>query len=134
MRFHVTLGVLAVVAAASTSTVAMAQPWAWRGGYDRGWSDGYVDGADDGYGRGWVDGWQDRDDDLYHARDDRHYDEAPAAYVCKRSSGTAGLIIGGLAGGLLGREVARDRTAGAIVGGGVGALVGRALDRGQSGC
>jgi uncharacterized protein YcfJ len=46
--------------------------------------------------------------------------------------GTAGLIIGAIAGGLLGHEVVGrrgDKTAGAIIGAGVGALGGRAIDR-----
>ena len=48
------------------------------------------------------------------------------------SKGTGGLIIGAVAGGLLGRAVVGrrgDRTAGTIVGAGVGALAGRAIDR-----
>lgn len=55
-------------------------------------------------------------------------------YYCRRSNGTTGLLIGGAAGALLGREVARDRTLGAILGGAGGALLGRSVDRGQSRC
>ena len=53
-------------------------------------------------------------------------------------SGTTGAIVGGAAGALIGREVARDGrryrrrgdgTVGAIIGGAVGALVGREIDR-----
>lgn len=52
-------------------------------------------------------------------------------YGRRCSSGSAGTIIGAIAGGLLGREVAGrgDRTVGAIVGAGAGALAGRAIDR-----
>ena len=52
-----------------------------------------------------------------------------------RDRGTGGTIIGAIAGGLLGHEVAQGRynrgdgTTGAIVGAGVGALAGRAIDR-----
>ena len=52
-----------------------------------------------------------------------------------RDSGTTGTIIGAIAGGLLGKEVAEGRynrgdgTTGAIIGGAVGALAGRAIDR-----
>ncbi|WP_255454626.1 glycine zipper 2TM domain-containing protein [Parasphingopyxis sp. CP4] len=55
-----------------------------------------------------------------------------------RDNGTGGTVIGGIAGALLGREIARDRgrygrrgdgTAGAIIGGVAGALAGRAIDR-----
>lgn len=55
-------------------------------------------------------------------------------YYCRRSNGTTGLLIGGAAGALLGREVVRDRTLGAIVGGAGGALLGRSIDRSQSRC
>ncbi|VAV96601.1 hypothetical protein MNBD_ALPHA04-174, partial [hydrothermal vent metagenome] len=42
-----------------------------------------------------------------------------------------GTIIGAIAGGLLGNEVARrgDKTVGTIIGGAAGALAGRAIDR-----
>jgi uncharacterized protein YcfJ len=49
----------------------------------------------------------------------------------QRCSGSTGTIIGAIAGGLLGNEVAGrgDRTLGAIIGAGAGALAGRAIDR-----
>lgn len=51
--------------------------------------------------------------------------------------GTTGLVIGAVAGSLLGRAVAGrdgDRTAGLIIGGGTGALAGRAIDRSDDRC
>ncbi len=54
---------------------------------------------------------------------------------CRRSDGTTGLIVGGVAGALIGREVAGsrgDRTVGAILGAAGGALLGRAVDRSGS--
>ena len=142
MKLRVPMALVVVLATITTSTGALAQSWDWHDGYDRGWSDGYHDGEDDGYDRGWDDGWRDHgrhqrraayydyDHDDYYDYDRRSY-----TYVCKRSSGTGGLVVGALAGSLLGREVSpRDRTAGAIIGGGVGALAGRALDRSQSRC
>jgi hypothetical protein len=50
---------------------------------------------------------------------------------CRRSNGTTGLIVGGAAGALVGREIAGrgDRTIGAVVGGAAGALVGREIQR-----
>jgi hypothetical protein len=60
---------------------------------------------------------------------------------CRRSNGTTGLIVGGAAGALLGREVERSGsrnryyggrsggTTGAILGGAIGALVGRQVAR-----
>ena len=58
-------------------------------------------------------------------------------YYCRRSNGTTGLLIGGAAGALLGREIAGrggDRTLGAILGAAGGALLGREVDRGGSRC
>lgn len=54
---------------------------------------------------------------------------------CRRGDGTTGLIVGGVAGALLGREVAGsrgDRTVGAILGAAGGALLGRAIDQNGS--
>lgn len=52
---------------------------------------------------------------------------------CRRPNGTVGLIVGGAAGALIGREIdgGRNRTTGTIVGAAVGALVGREIDRGS---
>jgi outer membrane lipoprotein SlyB len=52
-------------------------------------------------------------------------------YRCRRSNGTTGLLIGGAAGALIGREVdgGRNRTTGTIVGAVAGALVGREIQR-----
>jgi hypothetical protein len=74
----------------------------------------------------------------YNQRYDRRY--ANQRYRSQRygnhygqscSNGSAGTIIGAIAGGLLGREIAGrgDRTVGAIIGAGAGALAGRAIDR-----
>ncbi len=58
-------------------------------------------------------------------------------YYCQRSNGTTGLLIGGAAGALLGREIAGrngDRTLGAILGAAGGALLGRSVDKSSSSC
>ncbi len=51
---------------------------------------------------------------------------------CRKKNGTTGLIIGGAAGALLGREVdgGRNRTLGTVLGAAAGALIGRELDNG----
>lgn len=51
-------------------------------------------------------------------------------YYCRKSDGTTGLIIGGAAGALLGREIAGrgDRTLGTILGAAGGALLGKTID------
>jgi uncharacterized protein YcfJ len=67
-----------------------------------------------------------RDDRRYYANNQR----------C-RDNGTGGTVIGAIAGGLLGHEVAGrrgDKTAGVIIGGAVGALAGRAIDKADSRC
>jgi len=57
-------------------------------------------------------------------------------YYCRRSDGTTGLIIGGLAGGALGNVIAPggSKLLGSIIGGGLGAVVGNSIDRGQVVC
>ena len=52
-------------------------------------------------------------------------------YGYRCNSGTTGTIIGAIAGGLLGSQVAGrgDRAIGAIIGGAAGALAGREIDR-----
>ncbi|KHK89362.1 glycine zipper 2TM domain-containing protein [Novosphingobium malaysiense] len=57
-------------------------------------------------------------------------------YYCRKQDGTTGLIIGGAAGALLGREIdgGRDRTLGTLLGAVGGALLGREIDRGDSRC
>ncbi|GMN14643.1 glycine zipper 2TM domain-containing protein [Altererythrobacter sp. MTPC7] len=61
-------------------------------------------------------------------------DRRDGQYYCQKKDGTTGLLIGGAAGALIGREVTRDRTLGAILGAAGGALLGREIDRGGSRC
>ncbi|HEY3697453.1 glycine zipper 2TM domain-containing protein [Phenylobacterium sp.] len=80
----------------------------------------------DGYREGYYD-----DRPRYYRE---RYDEPPRYYGSRRdcrTSGTTGLIIGGAAGALLGREIdgGRDRTTGTILGAGTGALLGREISR-----
>jgi outer membrane lipoprotein SlyB len=65
---------------------------------------------------------------VYVGRDGRYY--------CKRDDGTTGLIVGGLAGGVLGNIIAPggSKTLGTILGAGAGALAGRAIDRNDVRC
>ncbi|WP_295526415.1 glycine zipper 2TM domain-containing protein [Novosphingobium sp. Chol11] len=50
---------------------------------------------------------------------------------CRKSDGTTGAIIGGVAGGVIGHEVAGrgDRTLGTLLGAGLGVVGGRAIER-----
>lgn len=79
--------------------------------YDRGY-------YGDRYDRGYY-------DNRYYGRDDRDYRRYKK---CKRE-GTAGTIIGAIAGGLLGRAVPGNNTTGTILGAAGGALAGRAIDK-----
>jgi outer membrane lipoprotein SlyB len=53
---------------------------------------------------------------------------------CRKNNGTTGLVVGGVAGALLGRTIdtSGDRTLGTLGGAAAGALAGRAIDRGGS--
>lgn len=70
-------------------------------------------------------GYNDR---IYRGRDGRYY--------CRRDDGTTGLIIGGIAGGILGNIIAPgdSDTIGTILGAAGGALAGRAIDRDNVRC
>ena len=77
---------------------------------------------------------RDRYEDGYRYSNDRDYRDYRNNNRCDK--GTGGTIIGAVAGGLLGNEVARrgNRTEGAIIGAAVGALAGRAIDKSDSNC
>jgi hypothetical protein len=55
-------------------------------------------------------------------------------YYCRRSNGTTGLVGGGAAGALVGREIdgGRNRATGTILGAAAGALLGREIQRSSS--
>jgi uncharacterized protein YcfJ len=72
-----------------------------------------------------------RADRIYRGRDGRYY--------CKRDDGTTGLVIGAVAGGVLGnlfgdQLIGGGKTLGTLLGAGGGALLGRELDRGDIKC
>jgi uncharacterized protein YcfJ len=98
------------------------------------------DRYDDGYRYSDYDRGYDRDyrDDRREYRNERRYRNNGYRndYQRCRNSGTGGTIIGAVAGGLLGNEVARrgNKTEGSIIGAAVGALAGRAIDKSDSNC
>jgi Glycine zipper 2TM domain len=81
-----------------------------------------------------------RDDRRYGTRrlyeNDRIYRGYDDRYYCRRDDGTTGLIVGGIAGGVLGHILAPggSKTLGTIIGAGAGGLIGREIDRGDVVC
>jgi len=67
---------------------------------------------------------------------DRIYRGQDGRYYCRRSDGTTGLIVGGIAGGVLGNIIAPggSKTLGTIIGSAGGAAIGSAVDQGQVRC
>jgi uncharacterized protein YcfJ len=114
-KFRKSVGTLVLAATALTGFIAVpAQA-------DRGYDDDYYSN----------DSRYDRYERKSHRRGDRYYRNN-----ARCDKGTGGTIIGAVAGGLLGNEVARrgNRTEGSIIGAAVGALAGRAIDKSDSNC
>ncbi|HEX4913337.1 MAG TPA: hypothetical protein VFV51_05245 [Vicinamibacterales bacterium] len=96
----------------------------------------------DGYREGYWDAarYYRRDDRRYRpyrmTRNDRVYRGSDNRYYCRRDDGTTGLIVGGVAGAVLGNVIAPggSKVLGSIIGGGAGALIGRAIDDGDIQC
>jgi hypothetical protein len=95
---------------------------------------------DDRYATDWDAARYYRDDPRYRERvltaEDQVFRGSDGRYYCRRSDGTAGLIIGGATGGLLGNVIdgGRNRAAGTLIGGALGALLGREVERQQVRC
>ncbi len=91
------------------------------------------------YGNYYADRYY-RDGGTYQPRqlayNDRIYRGQNGQYYCRRTDGTTGLIIGGLAGGALGNVLAPggSKTLGTIIGAVAGGVGGRALDRNKVSC
>jgi len=69
-------------------------------------------------------------------RNDRIYRGSDNRYYCRRNDGTTGLLVGAVAGGVLGNVIAPgdSKTLGTILGAGAGALLGRSIDRNNVTC
>ncbi len=110
-----------------------------------GWRDqGYNDPRNDPRYNGGR--WDDRDEGGYDpaqyyrtgpryqervlAQDERIYRGRDGQYYCKRSDGTTGLIVGAVAGGVLGNVIdgGHSRSVGTILGALVGGVVGQQVD------
>ena len=127
------LGTVSITAAA-VAAMSFATPAEARSGYYQGYGDAYFERVGDDrryYRRGDYyrgDRYYDRRDRRYYREKRRYRNDRRRYRGCDR--GTGGTIIGAIAGGLLGNEIARrgDKTEGTIIGGAVGALAGRAID------
>ena len=122
MKKMVTLSLAALM---STATLGMAAPAAAQPGYYNGGYDAYSASYDRDHRRY----------DRYDRRGDR-YDRRDYRNDRQCDNGTGGTVIGAIAGGLAGHEIAGrgDKTVGTIIGGAVGAIAGRAIDKGNDGC
>jgi hypothetical protein len=141
--------IAAALAATIAPTAAMADPPPWapahgRRAHDRAdWRDYSrydYNRPDTRYGRYYDASRYYRDGRYYPerrlTRGDRIYRGTDGRYYCRRSDGTTGLIIGAVAGGLIGNALdnGRSSTVGTLIGAGGGALIGRAIDRGNLRC
>jgi Glycine zipper 2TM domain len=65
---------------------------------------------------------------IYRGQDGRYY--------CRRSDGSTGLIVGAIAGGVLGNSIApgRSEVLGTVLGAMAGAIVGQSIDRNDVRC
>ena len=117
----------AVAASALTALPAAAEAQS-RYGYSSRYDNGYYN---QGYGRSYQGQRYDRRYANQRYYNQRTHNGGYYNHYGQRCSGSTGTIIGAIAGGLLGNQVAGrgDRTLGAILGAGAGALAGNAIDR-----
>ncbi len=118
-----------IAATALTSVPAFGDPPPWAPAHGRRHHEQY-----ENYDRGYDNGYQRQ---YYRTGNGINYWRGDdGRYYCRRSNGTTGLLIGAVAGGLLGRAIDQggDRSTGTILGAAAGALLGRSVDRGQTRC
>ena len=106
------------------------------GRYRNDWSRYDYNRPDPTYGNYYADRYY-RDDPRYRerrlSRNDRIYRGEDGRYYCRRSDGTTGLVVGAIAGGVLGNLIAPggSETLGTILGALGGGFAGREIDRNQ---
>ncbi len=105
----------------------------------RGYSSYDYNRADPAYGGYYADRYY-VDNQRYRERRlssrDRVYRGQNGDYYCRRKDGTTGLLVGGVAGGVLGNVIAPggSELLGTVLGAAGGALAGRAIDRNNVRC
>ena len=130
MRIPMIAAVAAAATLAGCSTYGTDSRYRGYSSYDY----NRVDPSYNGYyaDRYYVDGPRYRERRL--STRDRVYRGENGNYYCRRNDGTTGLIVGGVAGGVLGNVIAPGGSGllGTVLGAAGGALAGRAVDRGNS--
>jgi hypothetical protein len=104
--------------------------------YDRGYNGYYGNGYSNNYNGYYANNYGGRYGNYYNSYG---YYSGPSwrgndgRYYCRRSDGSAGTLIGGAAGAVIGSQVAGrgDHALGAILGGAIGAIIGNSADRGN---
>lgn len=110
-----------------------------RPGYAGGYSQYDYDRPDPAYNGYYADRYYrqgGRHRDYRMSENDRVYVGQDGRYYCRRSDGTTGLIVGGIAGGVLGNIIAPggSKTLGTLLGAAGGAVAGTAIDRNNVTC
>ena len=111
---------LALPALAAAPASAQPRDYAWHGDRDETW-----DPAQHYDHHRHHDRRMTREDVVWRGHDGHYY--------CRRSDGSTGLVIGGIAGGLVG-NAASHNTLGTLLGVAGGAALGNAIDRGNVHC
>ncbi len=79
-----------------------------------------------------------RNERVYHRTDNgiRYWRGEDGRNYCRKPNGTTGLLIGGVAGALIGRSIDTrgDRTVGTLLGAAGGAVLGREIERSSARC
>ncbi|WP_203311077.1 MULTISPECIES: glycine zipper 2TM domain-containing protein [Sphingomonas] len=131
-KFSIGAGALAMGLMSLAPVAAQAQDYYGRGYndyYGRSYDDGYRN-HDRAYRQAYRDGWN--QGPRYYQGQRYYHDAGDYRYAPRRcQNGTAGSVIGAIAGGLLGRTIDTrgDRTLGTVLGAGAGALAGNAVAR-----
>lgn len=131
---------LGLLAAGLLGTAGCSDYGGGFGGYGGGYSRYDWNRPDPSYGGYYADRYYREDNRRYRERrlghNDRIYRGQDGRFYCRRSDGTTGLIVGGVAGGALGALIApgRSETLGALLGAAAGAAAGAAIDQNDVRC
>lgn len=126
-----------ILGLAATGLLAGCADYGGRDPMQSQWSNYDYNRPDPSYGGYQADRYYREDPSRYHERrmrtDEQLYRGNDGRYYCRRSDGTTGLVVGAIAGGVLGNVIAPggSKTLGTVLGGVVGGVAGRQIDRGR---